>query len=242
MTDAAKTLGVTVDDFELFLDSLGVSYDDYIQKLNENNQKLDDIRTNIEKNYDCTFKNYIDTLVTVNNKTLPTSDKFKVYKSEYSVCDAYIPINKLDTKSDTIKSCDVVIYVADNANDIGAFDMMRLCGGDFRLYFDKMTEKYKCNSVEISTFSIFGGYGVTRPPEKNPCMDKFFVYSDETGEILDEFILSMLTFRYEDVSKNITLALSDELGLLFKTTGADSKEKMLQLKDFSFQIRKANHT
>lgn len=39
-------------------------------------------------------------------------------------------------------------------------------------------------------------------------------------------------------TKNITLALSNELGLLFKTTGADGKKNMLKLKDVELQIRK----
>ena len=118
---------------------------------------------------------------------------------------------------------------------------MQTCSGDFRLYLDIMNETYGCTSVELTNIAMFGGHGVKKPAESNPCMDSFFVYDDETDEILDKLTLSMLTMHFDDESKNITLALSNELGLLFKSTGADSEKKMLKLSDLDFQIRKANH-
>lgn len=239
--EAAETLGITVDDFELFLSNINTSYDDYMKQLNTANQRLSDVKTNIETTYDCTFKNYIDTLDTINNKTTPSSDEYVSYKSKYSVYDAYFPKTELDETTNTLKTAKAVINVADDADNIAAFDMMPLCSGDFRLYFNKMIDKYKCDYIEVSNFTMLGGYGVTKPATTNPCMDKFFVYGDETGEILDKFTLSMLTLCYEDKNKNITLALSNEMGLLFQTTGAESRENMLKLKDLSFQVRKASH-
>ena len=118
---------------------------------------------------------------------------------------------------------------------------MQTCGGDFRLYLDIMNENYGCKSVEFTNIAMFGGHGVIKPTESNPCMDSCFVYDDETGEILDKLTLSMLTMHFDDENKNITLALSNELGLLFKSTGTDSDEKMLKLSDLDFQIRKADH-
>lgn len=239
ITQAAETLGVSVQDFEAFLENIGVTYDNYIETLNENNQSLETVKENIEKNYDCTFKEYIDTVVTVNNKTVPPDDEYTVFKSEYSVFDTYIPIKELD--GDTLTPYDITVEIADDAADVAAFDTMQTCNGDFRLYLDIMNETYGCASVELTNIAMFGGHGVKKPTESNPCMDSFFVYDDETDEILDKLTLSMLTMHFDDESKNITLALSNELGLLFKSTGADSEEKMLKLSDLDFQIRKANH-
>lgn len=236
INEAAETLGITVNDFEAFLDSLGTTYDKYVETLNKNNQSFDEIKKNVEQSYNCTFKNYVDTIVTVNNKNTPTTDKYVSYKSKYSVYDAYFPADVIE--NNVIKSCDIAIEIADDADDVVAFDAMQLCSGDTRLYFDTLTEKYACDHIEITNFTILGGFGVTKPSENNPCMDMFFVYRDETGEILDKITLSMLTLCYDDVNKNITLALSNELGLLFKTTGADGKENMLKLKDVELQIRK----
>lgn len=89
--------------------------------------------------------------------------------------------------------------------------------------------------------SIFGGHGATRPDEDNPCMDRLFVYDDKTNEILEQITVSVLTMHFDNTDKNITLALSNELGLLFKTTGADSEKKMLKLSNLKFQVRKASH-
>ena len=48
----------------------------------------------------------------------------------------------------------------------------------------------------------------------------------------------MLTMHYENANDNVTLALSNELGLIFKTTGKDSATKMLALSKLDIQIRK----
>lgn len=241
INEAAETLGITVDDFELFLTNLDTSYDDYMKQLSASKQSLSNVKTNIEKTYNCTFKNYIDTVDAINNETTPSSDDYVAYKSKYSVYDAYFPKTELNVTENTLKTAKAAIHVADDAENVVAFDMMQLCSGDFRLYFDRMIDKYKCDSVEISNFTMLGGYGVTKPAETNPCMDAFFVYGDETGEILDKFSLSMLTLCYKDENKNISLALSNEMGLLFQTTGAESRENMLKLKDLSFQVRRASH-
>lgn len=241
ITDAADTLGITVADFEAFLDNIDTTYDTYINNLNKNNQTLDDVKKNIEDNYDCTFKDYVDTIIIVNNKEIPNSDEYTSFKSEYSVFDAYIRNEDLDDKKQTLVNYDVSIEIAENADDVYAFDIMQTCNSDFRTYVDTISKKYGCKSVEFNNMAIFGGHGVAKPAETNPCMDRFFVYEDETGEILDKLIVSVLTMRFDDKNKNITLALSNELGLLFKTTGADSQEKMLKISDLKFQIRNADH-
>lgn len=241
ITDAADTLGITVADFEAFLESIDTTYDDYIDSLDKNNQTLDAIKKNIEDNYDCTFKDYVDTIVIVNNKEVPNGDEYTSFKSEYSVFDAYFANKDLDEKRSTLVNYDIAIEIAENSDDVYVFDIMQTCNSDFRTYFDTISKKYDCKSVELNNIAIFGGHGVAKPSETNPCMDRFFVYRDETGEILDKLIMSVLTMRFDDESKNITLALSNELGLLFKTTGADSQEKMRKLGDINFQIRNTKH-
>ena len=122
-----------------------------------------------------------------------------------------------------------------------AFDIMQTYSGDYRRYLDYMNSTYGCKSVEFTNMSIFGGHGTTRPDEDNPCMDRLFVYDDKTNEILEQITVSVLTMHFDNTDKNITLALSNELGLLFKTTGADSEKKMLKLSNLEFQVRKASH-
>ena len=84
ISEAANTLGVSTEDLEMYFENLDTTFDDYIETLNNNNTTLETLKENIEKNYDCTFKNYIDTVITVNNKTIP-DDSFSVFKSKYSV-------------------------------------------------------------------------------------------------------------------------------------------------------------
>ena len=63
----------------------------------------------------------------------------------------------------------------------------------------------------------------------------------EESETKEQITVSVLTMHFDNIDKNITLALSNELGLLFKTTGADSEKKMLKLSNLEFQVRKASH-
>lgn len=238
ISEAANTLGVSTEDLEMYFENLDTTFDDYIETLNNNNTTLETLKENIEKNYDCTFKNYIDTVITVNNKTIP-DDSFSVFKSKYSVFDAYIPTAEI--KDNTLVNYNVSFVIADEADDTMAFDIMQTYSGDFRRYLDYMNSTYGCKSVEFTNMSIFGGYGATRPDEDNPCMDRLFVYDDKTNEILEQITVSVLTMHFDNTDKNITLALSNELGLLFKTTGADSEKKMLKLSNLKFQVRKASH-
>lgn len=239
INEAAESLGVSIESFETYLANIETTYDNYIENLNQSNQSLDDLKTKIEETYGCTFQEYIDTVITVNNKNIPDDKEYNAFKSIYSVFDAYIPTKELN--DNTLINYDIDIEIADKADDAWAFDVMQTCDGDFRLYLDIMNQRYGCKSVEFTNMAIFGGHGVTKPEEDNPCMDSFFVYDAETDEILEQLTVSVLTMRYSDESKNVTLALSNELGLLFKSTGADSAEKMLKLSNLHFQVRKADH-
>lgn len=99
-------------------------------------------------------------------------------------------------------------------------------------------ENYGCKSVELTNVAIFGGHGAKKPAESNSCMDNLFVYDDETDEILEKLTLSVLTMHYDNENDNVSLALSNELGLIFKAVGAESEKKILDLGNIDFQIRK----
>lgn len=162
-----------------------------------------------------------------------------MFKSDYSIFDTYIPTNELNDNE--LVNYDISIEIADEAKDVAVFDAMQAYGGDFRQYLDIMNESYGCTSVEFTNIGMFAGHGSKKPDEDNPCLDSLFVYDSETNEILEKLTLPMLTLHFDDENKNVTFALSNELGLLFKSTGADSDSKMLKLSNLEFQVRKAVH-
>lgn len=125
--NAAKTLGVSTDRLEAFFDNIDISYDDYINKLNSKNQTLAALKTSIETNYDCTFGEYIETVITVNNKTIPDAKKYDAFKSNLSVFDVYIRSNELNYDKNKLINYDVEIQSADTDNDVYAFDIIAKC-------------------------------------------------------------------------------------------------------------------
>ncbi len=238
IAEAVKTLDVSTEDFESFLKNIEVSYDEYIQTLNDNNTSLETLKEDIEKTYNCTFDEYIKTVIAVNTKTVPDAKLYDVFKSKLSTLDAYIPIKELNAEKNKLVNYDVSIEIADECQDAYAFDAIAACQGDFKNYMTVLNELYGCSSVELTNISLFGGYGTKKPDDSNACMNALFVYDEETNEILQKISVPVITLHNDDdENKNITLALSNELGLLFKTTGADSYEKMLKLSNLDFQIR-----
>lgn len=240
IAEAAETLDISVEKLESYLENINVSYDDYISNLNAQNQTLDAYKTKIEDGYDCTFEQYVDTVLTVNNKEAPNDKDYTLLKSKYSLFDAYIPTTELNADKNKLINYDIDIVVADEDSDVYAFDVLATCGNDLRMYMDVINQNFGCTSVEITNLSIFGGHGATKPTEANPCMDNLFVYDDKTDEILEQITLAVITMHYDDENKNATYALSNELGLIFKTSGADSFETMRKLDKLNFQIRKAS--
>lgn len=240
IAEAAETLDITVEKLEDYLKNIDVSYDDYINSLNSQNQTLEAYKTKIEENYDCTFEQYVDTVLTVNNKTVPDDKEYDLFKSKYSLFDAYIPSDELNAEKTTLVNYDIAIAVADEDTDVYAFDVLATCGSDFRIYMDIINQNFGCSSVEITNISIFGGHGASKPAETNPCMDNLFVYDSKTNEILEQITLAVITMHYDDENKTATYALSNELGLIFKTTGPDSIDKINKLSELNFQIRKAD--
>ena len=239
LAQAVQTLGTSEETFNEFLSTMGLSFDDYITALNNNNTSLDDMKTEIESTYNCTFDEYAKTILIVGNKTLPDESKYVIFKSQYSLYDAYIPLSELNTDKTELKNYDIEVFVADEDEDAYAFDAIVACQGDFKSYIDTLHSNYDCTSAELTNVSIFGSYGVKKPEEKNACIDNMMFYDGDTNEILEKIAVPVITLHNQDESKNMTLALSNELGLIFKTTGADSYDKMLNLSDIDFQIRTA---
>lgn len=238
ITEAAETLGISVENFEAFLENMGSNYDAYVETLNKNNQSFKDLKTAIEDAYDCTFKEYADAVIMMNSIDAPDETKYAIFKSELSTFDAYFDKNELD--DNLLVNYDVSIDVADEAKDAMMFDMLQLYGGNISTYLDFIRDQYGCDTVEFTSATLLGRYGVQKPAESNKCMDKLFTYDQNTNEVLEKLTLPVATLHFKDESKNVTFALSDELGLIFKATGADSKDKMLKLSNLSVQIRKHN--
>lgn len=237
IAEAVKTLDVSADDFEAFLQNIDTTYDDYIAQLNDNNKSLADMKKDIEATYDCSYEEYIKTVLAVNNKTAPDSSIYELFKSKYSNFDTYIPLEELDETKSKLKNYDISFEIADESEYAYAFDAIAYANGDFEAYMDYLNQVYDCTSAEFTNMALFGGHGVTRPEGENKCMDSLFVFDEKTNEILEKISIPVLTLHNEDENKNITLALCNEFGLVFKTTGADSYNKMLKLGNLDFQIR-----
>ncbi len=239
IADAADTLGISVDMLEAYLENMGSTFDEYINGLNSNNTTLESIKTNVEEKYNCTFEEYVETSILVNNKNIPSDETHHIFRSEFSLFDAYIPLNELNDEKNLLLNYGINIAVADTANDVYVFDVMQSCNSDFGTYVDILHENYGCISVEFTNIAIFGGYGSIKPDEDNACLDNLFVYDIKTNEILEKLIVPIMTLHFENDADNITFGLSNELGLFFTTTGTDSEEKMMELSNLEFQIRKA---
>ena len=242
INEAAETLGISTEKFKSFLDSMATPFDTFVEDMNADNKTIKEFRDEIEKNYDCTFEQYVDTVLAVSNKTTPDEEKYVLIKSDFSLFDAYIPSDELNENNDKLVNYDVNITVSDNDEDSYAFDVLQTQNYDLRMYMNILTKLYGCKSAEFSNIKMLGGYGSIKPEESNPCMDGIFIYDDKTGEILEELIVSALTLHFDNSEKDMTLALSNELGLMFKATGADSFEKISKLENLRFQIRKTTTT
>lgn len=233
ISQTAETLNVDETSFQAYLDNVGITHEEFIQNLNNNNQTAEDLKSVIEESYDCTFQDYMDTIMLVNIKDIP--ENHTVFKSKYSLFNTYIASDELE--NDNLVNYDMHIEVADEANDTLVFDMLTVYSTDICAYMDYIEKQYNCKSVELDDIDIYGRHGVTKPEKTNPCMDKIFVYDENTNEILAPLRLATATLHFDDDNENITLALSNDLGLIFKTTGTNSKEKMNEITNLNIQIR-----
>lgn len=241
--DAVKTLNVSQEDFESFLADMNYTYDDYINHLTGLSKTLEDEKNYIEEKFDCTYDEYIKTVIAINNDTIPDSKDFAVFESKYSNYDAYIPRSELDDSLNKFKNRDISLEIADESNDAYAFDIISACNGDFATYMSAINSYYGCTSMSLTNMTLFGNHGTKKPANDNACMDKLFCYDDKTNDILEPIVMPVLTLSFDDdENKTITLALANKIGLIFKTTGFDSYEKMLKLSSLDFQIRNASLT
>lgn len=236
--DAVKTLDVSTEDFNAYLDTMELSYDEYITDLNNRNINLSDLKSDIENAFGCRYDEYIKTVTAVNNKTVP-DDNYVIFPSKYSTYDAYIPVNALDSSKTTLTDGDIKVEIADESNDAYAFDIIAGCNNNFVTYMTVLNDAYGCSSAELTNMTVYGGRGVIKPDGDNACMDSLFVYDKQTHEILETIVIPVLTLHNSDETKNTTLALSNELGLIFRTDGSDSFERMLKLCNLDLQIRNA---
>lgn len=236
--EAVKTLNVSTEDFNAYLDTMELSYDEYITDLNNRSLNLSDLKSSIEDAFGCSYDEYIKTVTTVNNKTVPDSS-YVIFPSKYSTYDAYIPVNALDSSKKQLTDGNIKIEIADESGDAYAFDVIAGCNNDFVTYVTVLNDVYGCSSAELTNMTIYGGRGVIKPDGDNACMDSLFVYDKQTHEILETIVIPVLTLHNSDETKNVTLALSNELGLIFRTDGSDSFERMLKLSSLDFQIRNA---
>lgn len=237
VAEAAKTLGITTETFEAFLDNIGISFDEYISTLDKTGTNLESIREDVEESYNCTYEEYVNTILTVNTKTTPDANEYALFKSELSSFDAYIPLSELNDDKTELTNYDVSIGVADEEDDAYAFDAIIACSGDFGTYMTVLNQYYDCESVEFTNITLFGGLGVTKPDGDNACMDYIFAYDEDTNEILEIITVPVMTLHMKNEADDITLALSNDLGLIFKATGTDGFEKILKLDNLKFQVR-----
>lgn len=239
--EAATTLGVSVDDLNSFFNSIGITYGDYVEILNSQNQSISDLKSNIENKYDCTFKEYVQAYVLINGAEPPSDQKYNVFPSQYSLYDAYVESTELNDAADTLINYNVSIAIADSDTDTYAFDVMSLCNSDFKTYIATIVDNYKCDYIDFSTVTLTGSHGSIQPEDANACINNLFIYDEKTGDVSEQIPTAVLTLHYENEDENRSFALSNELGLIFKATGADSKEKISRLADLDFQIRTATH-
>ena len=236
INDTISQLGVSIDDFTEFLSNIDMTYDEYIDTLNSNETTLSDLVDNVKTYYNCTYEEYVKATNLIREIDLPDESLYSIFESAYSAFDAYIPVSELNEAGTELINYGIEIAIADTAEDAYAFDIISVCNNDLASYMDILNGEYGCTSIEITNIALFGSYGITKPDDENACLDTLFVYDDETDEILQKITMPVITLHMED-GNDITLALSNELGLIFKAVGSDSYEKMLNLSNLRFQIR-----
>ncbi len=237
----AETLGTTEEKFNSFLSNINYTYDNFIATITANTT-LEDYKADIEKSYNCKFSEYIDTILLTTNKIPPDENEYKIFRSNLSTFITYIPRKDLNDSNNTIKKYDIAIEVADECSDAYAFDAVFASNGNLEKYIDTLNQLYKCNTASFTNITLYGGYGIKKPQENNDCLNYLFVYDTDTNEILRPILVPVLTLQCDDPENNISLALSNELGLIFKTTGKNSYDKMLELSNIKFQIRTPDKT
>ena len=238
LSDLASKLDVSDEEFNKYLESLNMSYDDFINNMNDKNQDIDAMKKGIEEAYNCKYSEYIRTVILVSNTEEPDADKYTPMISKYGIYSAYVPTAELSADKTQLKNYDIVINIADEDEDAYAFDVINNCSGDLSLYMTALNDAYQCTSAEITNITVLGNYGVKKPKEDNSLLNRMFVFNKNTDDVLEQISIPVITLHFDkDESRDKTLALCNEMGLIFKTEGADSLEKMLNIINIDFQIR-----
>lgn len=238
LSDLASKLDVSDEEFNKYLESLNMSYDEFITNMNNNNQDIDAMKKSIEEAYNCKYSEYIRTVILVSNTEEPDANKYTPMISKYGIYNTYVPTAELSADKTKLKNYDVTINIADEDEDAYAFDVINNCSGDLSLYMTALNDAYQCTSAEITNITVLGNYGVKKPKEDNPLLNSMFVFNKNTDDVLEQISIPVITLHFDkDESRNKTLALCNEMGLIFKTEGADSLDKMLDIINIDFQVR-----
>lgn len=195
--EAATTLGVSVDDLNSFFNSIGITYGDYVEILNSQNQSISDLKSNIENKYDCTFKEYVQAYVLINGAEPPSDQKYNVFPSQYSLYDAYVESTELNDAADTLINYNVSIAIADSDTDTYAFDVMSLCNSDFKTYIATIVDNYKCDYIDFSTVTLTGSHGSIQPEDANACINNLFIYDEKQAMFQNKYqqLYSLCTMK-----------------------------------------------
>ena len=238
LSDLASKLDVSDEEFNKYLESLNMSYDEFITNMNNNNQDIDAMKKGIEEAYNCKYSEYIRTVILVSNTEEPDANKYTPMISKYGIYNTYVPTAELSADKTKLKNYDVAINIADEDEDAYAFDVINNCSGDLSLYMTALNDAYQCTSAEITNITVLGNYGVKKPKEDNSLLNSMFVFNKNTDDVLEQISIPVITLHFDkDESRNKTLALCNEMGLIFKTEGADSLDKMLDIINIDFQVR-----
>ena len=224
---AVETLGVDLDTFNGYLDAMHITYNDFLSMLSSQNTDIAGLKEMVEKNYDCTYLEYIKTLTLLNSGSAPSSDKYVKLNPAYNLYDAYFPADraKLITNDDpNIKSYiqfdDIVITVAETDANVNVFDNYSNLSANFQAYMNYINKTYGADKVIIEMpLTLNCNHGIKKPTEENKLLENNFKFNADQ-EIIEEMAVTVVGIcKGNDVTY---YGLSNELGLLFKTANRDA--------------------
>ena len=221
-----ETLDIDLDTFNNYLDAMHITYNDFLSMLSSQNTDVAGLKEMVEKNYDCTYLEYIKTLTLLNSGPAPSSDKYIKLSPTYNLYDAYFPANqaKLVTNDDVnikpyIQFGDIVITVAETDENVNIFDNFSNLSTNFKSYMSYINKTYDADKIIIEMpLTLNCNHGVKKPTEENKLLENNFKFNADQ-EIIEELSLTVVGIcKGNDITY---YGLSNELGLLFKTTNRD---------------------
>ena len=221
-----ETLDIDLDTFNNYLDAMHITYNDFLSMLSSQNTDVAGLKEMVEKNYDCTYLEYIKTLTLLNSGPAPSSDKYIKLSPTYNLYDAYFPADqaKLVTNDDVnikpyIQFGDIVITVAETDENVNIFDNFSNLSTNFKSYMSYINKTYDADKIIIEMpLTLNCNHGVKKPTEENKLLENNFKFNADQ-EIIEELSLTVVGIcKGNDITY---YGLSNELGLLFKTTNRD---------------------